>query len=133
MKLVNTIALKLISLSSHICSCCILVSDRFDILKLQTATYVKIRSLDLPANTRKNDHEKIDFLLDQYRQYSCGDISLQQYVKSIGYKYAEFCCWWDVGFEYVVRKLMTKVVISWCKRHNIFDKVQVKLNIILNN
>jgi hypothetical protein len=58
------------------------------ILKLQTATYVKIRSLDLPANTRKNDHEKIDFLLDQYRQYSCGDISLQQYVKSIGYKYA---------------------------------------------
>jgi len=45
------------------------------ILKLQTTTYVKIRSLDLPANTRKNDQEKIDFLLDQYRQYSCGDIS----------------------------------------------------------
>ena len=47
------------------------------ILKLQTTTYVKIRSLDLPANTRKNDQEKIDFLLDQYRQYSCGDISRQ--------------------------------------------------------
>jgi len=50
------------------------------ILKLQTTTYVKIRSLDLPANTRKNDQEKIYFLLDQYRQYSCGDISRQQYV-----------------------------------------------------
>ena len=58
------------------------------ILKLQTTTYVTVRSLDLPVNTRQNDQEKIDLLLDQYRQYSCGYISRQQYVKFIGFKYA---------------------------------------------
>ena len=38
MKLVNTIALRLISFISYICSCAILVSDRFDILLMRNVS-----------------------------------------------------------------------------------------------
>ena len=57
------------------------------LLKLQTVTYIKIRGLDAPANMRRAEKNKMEFLLEKYQMYNNKDINRIQYVRAIAYKF----------------------------------------------
>jgi len=57
------------------------------IKKIQATTYVKMRSLDMPAAVRKQEKEKMDFVIEKYQLYVRGDITRSQYIRCVAYKY----------------------------------------------
>jgi hypothetical protein len=56
-------------------------------LKHCATTYVKMRSLDMPAAVRKQEKEKMDFVIEKYQLYVRGDITRSQYIRYVAYKY----------------------------------------------
>ena len=58
------------------------------IKKIQATTYVKMRSLDMPAAVRKQEKEKMDFVIEKYQLYVRGDITRSQYIRCVAYKYS---------------------------------------------
>jgi hypothetical protein len=58
------------------------------IQKIQATTYVKMRSLDMPAAVRKQEKEKMDFVIEKYQLYVRGDITRSQYIRCVDYKYS---------------------------------------------
>ena len=60
-----------------------------DVLKkVQSATYVKLRSLGNPAPSSKKEHEKIQILKTLYTQMQDEVISRLHYIQQVGYKYS---------------------------------------------
>ena len=60
-----------------------------DILsKIQTTTYVKVRTIHMPAVIRRSEMEKLSNLMDQYINLQANEIDRYQFVKAIGYKYS---------------------------------------------
>ena len=57
------------------------------IKKIQATTYVKMRSLDMSAAVRKQEKEKMDFVIEKYQLYVRGDITRSQYIRCVAYKY----------------------------------------------
>jgi hypothetical protein len=55
--------------------------------KIQATTYVKMRSLDMSAAVRKQEKEKMDFVIEKYQLYVRGDITRSQYIRCVAYKY----------------------------------------------
>ena len=58
------------------------------LLKQQTVTYIKIRGLDVVAAIRREEKEKTDFSIEQFQKYENGEMTRQQFLKRIGYKYS---------------------------------------------
>jgi Ca2+-binding EF-hand superfamily protein len=56
-------------------------------MKIQTVTYVKMRSFNSETVLRNTERERIEFLLKQYQQYSNGELTCLQFVKSVVYKF----------------------------------------------
>ena len=56
--------------------------------KIQTTTYIKIRSLSTCAPVRKADRERIESVVEMFRKYSQGEISRLEFLKSVGYKFS---------------------------------------------
>jgi hypothetical protein len=48
------------------------------IKKIQATTYIKMRSLDMSAAVRKQEKEKMDFVIEKYQLYVRGDITRSQ-------------------------------------------------------
>lgn len=57
------------------------------IKKIQATTYVKMRTLGMPAAVHKPEKEKMDFVLDRYNKYRNGEISRSDYIRCVAYKY----------------------------------------------
>jgi hypothetical protein len=57
------------------------------LLNLQTINYTKIRNIDtvLPQSRVENDKDKQ--LHDMVQKYSSGEISREQYTRTLGFKY----------------------------------------------
>jgi hypothetical protein len=58
------------------------------LLKQQTVTYIKIRGLDVVAAIRREERKKQDFSIEQFQKYENGEMTRQQFLKRIGYKYS---------------------------------------------
>ena len=58
------------------------------IKKIQATTYVKMRTLGMPAAVRKPEKEKMDFVLDRYNKYRNGEITRSDYIRCVAYKYS---------------------------------------------
>ncbi|XP_071176290.1 uncharacterized protein [Mytilus edulis] len=58
------------------------------IKKIQAVTYVKMRTLDMPASVRKPDKEKTDFVIDKYGRYRNDEITRKEYIRCVAYKYS---------------------------------------------
>ena len=58
------------------------------LLKQQTVTYINIRGLDVVAAIRREEKEKTDFSIEQFQKYENGEMTRQQFLKRIGYKYS---------------------------------------------
>ena len=58
------------------------------IKKNQATTYVKMRSLDMPAAVTKQEKEKMDFVIEKCQLYVRGDITRSQYIRCVAYKYS---------------------------------------------
>jgi hypothetical protein len=58
------------------------------IKKIQATTYVKMRSLDMSAAVRKQEKEKMDFVIEKYQLYVRGVITRSQYIRCVAYKYS---------------------------------------------
>jgi hypothetical protein len=58
------------------------------LLQLQTTSYIKMRTLSIKATVRKNEREKMDFVVEQYTKHANGELSTVDFVRSVGYKYA---------------------------------------------
>jgi hypothetical protein len=56
--------------------------------KIQTTTYVKVRTIHMPAVIRRSEMEKLSYLMDQYSKLQANEIDRYQFVKAIGYKYS---------------------------------------------
>jgi hypothetical protein len=56
--------------------------------KIQTKTYVKVRTIHMPAVIRRSKMEKLSYLMDQYSKLQANEIDRYQFVKAIGYKYS---------------------------------------------
>lgn len=57
------------------------------LLKLQSTTYVKIRSLGNIVHQTRRDREKQAFLHQQQERYNNGQINRSQFVTSVGYRF----------------------------------------------
>ena len=57
------------------------------LLKQQTVTYIKIRGLDVVAANRREGREKQTFL-SKFQKYENGEMTRQQFLKRMGYKYS---------------------------------------------
>jgi hypothetical protein len=58
------------------------------LLKIQTPSYIKIRTLHIQAATRKNEKERLDFAIETYEKFVAGELSKIEFVKTVGYKYS---------------------------------------------
>ena len=47
-----------------------------------------MRTLSIKAPVRKNEKEKMDFVVEQYTKHTNGELSTVDVVRSVGYKYA---------------------------------------------
>jgi hypothetical protein len=47
-----------------------------------------MRTLSIKAPVRKNEREKMDFVVEQYTKHANGELSTVDFVRSVGYKYA---------------------------------------------
>jgi hypothetical protein len=56
--------------------------------KIQTTTYVKVRTIHMPAVIRRSEMEKLSSLMNQYSNLQANEIDRYQFVKAIGYKYS---------------------------------------------
>ena len=56
--------------------------------KIQTTTYIKIRSSSATAPVRKNDRERLNFVTEQYQKYIREEISRSDFIRSVGYKFS---------------------------------------------
>ena len=57
--------------------------------KIQTTTYVKVRTIHMPAVIRRSDDSEMEKLsMDQYSNLQANEINRYQFVKAIGYKYS---------------------------------------------
>ena len=60
-----------------------------DVIKeIQATTCLKMRSLDMPAAVRKEEKEKMDFVIEKYQLSVRGDITRSQYIRCVAYKYS---------------------------------------------
>ena len=55
------------------------------IQKLQSVTYVKIRSSTQPEMSRKSQRDRIDYAIAQFSKNSDGEITRLDYIKSLWY------------------------------------------------
>ena len=62
------------------------VEDCF-VQKLQSVTYVKIRSSTQPAMSRKSERDRTDYTIAQFSKDSAGEIIRLDYIKSLGYRF----------------------------------------------
>jgi hypothetical protein len=58
------------------------------LLKIQTTSYIKIRTLHIQAATRKNEKERLYFAIETYEKFVAGELSKIEFVKTVGYKYS---------------------------------------------
>ena len=58
------------------------------LLKIQTTSYIKIRTLHIQAATRKNEKERLDFAIETHEKFVAGERSKIEFVKTVGYKYS---------------------------------------------
>ena len=58
------------------------------LLQLQTTSYIKTRTLSIKAAVRKNEKDKMDFVVEQYTKHTNGELSTVDFVWSVGYRYA---------------------------------------------
>jgi hypothetical protein len=56
----------------------------FPIYNHQTTTYVKVRTIHMPAVIRRSEMEKLSYLMDQYSKLQANEIDRYQFVKAIG-------------------------------------------------
>jgi hypothetical protein len=57
------------------------------VLKLQTISYIKIRSINEKVPLSSADKEKEQSLIDLHNQYVSGTITREKYTRTYGYKY----------------------------------------------
>jgi hypothetical protein len=57
------------------------------VLKLQTISYIKIRSINEKVPLSRADKEKEQSLIDLHNQYVSGTITREKYTRTYGYKY----------------------------------------------
>uniref|UniRef100_A0A0P4VQ93 MULE transposase domain-containing protein n=1 Tax=Scylla olivacea TaxID=85551 RepID=A0A0P4VQ93_SCYOL len=55
--------------------------------KLQTATYVKIKSVGKPASMRKVDRDRTEYAVTQYNKFISGQINRRNYMKALGNRF----------------------------------------------
>ena len=58
------------------------------LLKIQTPSYTKIRTLHIQAATRKNEKERLDFAIETYEKFVASERSKIEFVKTVGYTYS---------------------------------------------
>ena len=58
-----------------------------NIIKFQTTTYIKMRSIDEVAPQSRLEKEKEQSLVSLYEQYCSEQISRSHFVKTLGFKY----------------------------------------------
>ncbi|CAC5397336.1 unnamed protein product [Mytilus coruscus] len=58
------------------------------LLKLQTTSYIKMRTLTVKAPVRKYEKEKMNFLLEQNTKLVNGECTTVDFVRRVGYKYS---------------------------------------------
>jgi hypothetical protein len=56
--------------------------------KIKTTTYVKVRTIHMPAVIRRSEMEKLSYRMDQYSKLQANEIDRYQFVIAIGYKYS---------------------------------------------
>lgn len=57
------------------------------LVKLQSNTYIKIRSVSKPATVRKPEQNRNEYAISQYNKYIAGEIDRHNYMKSLGNKF----------------------------------------------
>lgn len=55
--------------------------------KLQSITYVKMRSCHQPRRPEKSEREKVEFSIAQFEKFEKGDLTRHGYLKSVGYRF----------------------------------------------
>jgi hypothetical protein len=56
--------------------------------KVQTATYIKMRSMDNQAPIRRIEKDKICFLKEQYGKFQADKISRYDFINIVGYRFS---------------------------------------------
>ena len=56
--------------------------------KVQTATYIKMRSMDNQALIRRIENDQISFLMEQYGKFQANEISRYEFIKIVGYRFS---------------------------------------------
>jgi hypothetical protein len=59
-----------------------------DVLSKIQTTYLKVRTIHMPAVIRRSEMENLSYLMDQYSKLQPNEIDRYQFVKAIGYKYS---------------------------------------------
>ena len=55
--------------------------------KLQTTTYIKIRSTGKQVIPRKADRERTEYIISQYNKFTSGNINRREYLMSMGSRF----------------------------------------------
>ena len=57
------------------------------LVKLQTTTYIKVRNIDEVAPVSRAIKDKEQYLMEVFEKYQHKEISREQYVRKLGFKY----------------------------------------------
>jgi hypothetical protein len=68
-------------------SCLLRPKTTDNVLKLQSASYIKIRNIEQSAPQFRFEKEKVQLLIKYHQSYVNGEMSRDHYTRTIGFKY----------------------------------------------